>query len=374
MIQPIVFQKNINDLIKFLKQTKLFSLEKEKSISLIEAVNAIDSQWNKAKDAEEIHLPELLQFNLQTINFSEMIHDRFPEMGLLELQKASVCGTNGWVINRDGYWIPELSWYGNNFNELSFSTETYKLKKMKGSCLSICSDWSDINYSHFLLDTLGRFELYRKAGFLVADIDFIYCPIPSPFAESLLIKLGIPKRKCVIPETGIAYQFERLIIPSFPGLRRVYPQWLVEFLRNEFTEKLEQRFRRLYIPRYTTRKISNEKDLIAILEKFGFEVFEPSQHMNAPSYFSEAEIVIGAHGAALANLAFCQPGTKVLELMPSDHVFPHWYTLSAAADLEYNLIIGKSENERQLPKFGPSLYNFFIDPIIFEKALTELIN
>ena len=96
--------------------------------------------------------------------------------------------------------------------------------------------------------------------------------------------------------------------------------------------------------------------------------------MNTPSRFAEAEVVIGAHGAALANLAFCQPGTKVFELMPSDHVFPHWYTLSAAADLNYNLIIGKSEKERQLPKFGPSPYDFFIDPIIFEKALTELIN
>lgn len=360
--------------MNFLKQIKPLFFKKEKSIPLVEAVNAIDGQWHKVMDIEVIHLPELLQLNLQMINFPGMIPDRFPEMGVLELKNASVCGRNGWVMNREGYWIPELSWYGSNFNELSFSTEKHKLKKIKGSCLSICSDWSDTNYSHFLLDTLGRFELYRQAGFSIADVDFVYCPIPSLFAEILLKRLGIPISKCILPETGKAYQFERLIVPSFPGYRRVYPQWLVEFLRNEFTEKPAKKIRRLYIPRNTSRKISNEKELIPILEELGFEVFEPSIHMETPARFAEAEIVIGAHGAALANLAFCQPGTKVLELMPSDHIFPHWYSLSVAGKMEYSFIVGKSERERPFPKFGPSPYDFYIDSKIFEKALSELIS
>ena len=361
-------------MINFFKRSKLIHFNKEKTIFIKDVMNQSGYSWCKVIDSETIQLSCLKQIGFPKISFSEFIPDKFPEMGILELQKAYVFGENGWIINENGYWLPEFSWYGENFNEVKIEHETNNYKKLKGSCLSLCSDWSDSNYSHFLLDTMGRFELYRKAGFSLTDVDYVYCPIPSTFAKSLLIKLGIPISKCILPEAGKAYQFERLIVPSFPGYRRVYPKWLVEFLRNEFTEKSLKKFRRLYIPRNASRKICNEKELIPILEKSGFEIFEPSLHMNTPSRFAEAEVVIGAHGAALANLAFCQPGTKVFELMPSDHVFPHWYTLSAAADLNYNLIIGKSEKERQLPKFGPSPYDFFIDPIIFEKALTELIN
>jgi hypothetical protein len=360
-------------MINLFNQSKLIHFKKEKTTFIKDAINQPGNYWCKVFDPEIIQLPSLKQFGFPKIGFAQFIPDKFPEMGILELKKAYVFGEKGWIINENGYWLPEFSWYCENYNEVNIDHRANNFKKLKGSCLSLCSDWADTNYSHFLLDTLGRFELYRKAGFSLTDIDYVYCPIPSPFAERLLIKLGIPKNKCILPETGEAYQFERLIVPSFPGYRRVYPKWLVEFLRNEFTEKSVKRFRRLFIPRNTSRKISNEKELIQILQKFGFEVFEPSIHIDTPYCFAEAEVVIGAHGAALANLAFCQPGTKVLELIPSDHIFPHWYTLSAAADLAYSCIIGKSEKERPVPKFGPSPYDFFIDVDVFKKALSELI-
>ena len=360
-------------MINFFRRSKLIHFNKEKTIFIKDVINQSGYYWCKVFDSETIQLSNLKQFGFQEITFKDFIPDKFPEMGIFELKKAYIFGENGWIINENGYWLPEFSWYGENFNEVNIDLETNKFKKLKGTCLLLCSDWADTNYSHFLLDTLGRFELFRKAGFSISDVDYVYCPIPSPFAESLLIKLGIPISKCILPETGKAYQFESLIVPSFPGYRRVYPKWLVEFLRNEFTEKPLKKFRRLYIPRNASRKICNEKELIPILEKFGFEIFEPSLYMDTPSRFAEAEVVIGAHGAALSNLAFCQPETKVLELMPSDHVFPHWYTLSAAADLVYSCIIGKSENERLSPKYGPSPYDFFIDVDVFEKALSELI-
>ncbi|NVN94419.1 MAG: glycosyltransferase family 61 protein [Bacteroidetes bacterium] len=360
-------------MINFFKRSISIHFNKEKSIFVKDVMNQSGYYWHKVFDSESIQLSGLKQIGFPKISFEKYIPDKFPEMGILALKNAYVFGENGWIINENGYWLPEFSWYGENFNEVKIEHQTNNYKKLKGSCLSLCSDWANTNYSHFLLDTLGRFELYRKAGFSINDIDYVYCPIPSPFAERLLIKLGIPINKCILPEAGKAYQFEKLFVPSFPGYRRVYPQWLIEFLRSEFTEKSVKKFRRLYIPRNTSRKISNEKELISILEKLDFEVFEPIQHMNTPSYFSEAEIVIGAHGAALANLAFCHPGTKVLELIPSDHVFPHWYTLSAAADLIYSCIIGKSENERPIPKFGPSPYDFFIDMDKFENALSALL-
>jgi FkbM family methyltransferase len=41
--------------------------------------------------------------------------------------------------------------------------------------------------------------------------------------------------------------------------------------------------------------------------------------------FLGAEMVVGAHGAGLANIVVCRPGTKVLELMPAHGQMPEYY-------------------------------------------------
>lgn len=61
--------------------------------------------------------------------------------------------------------------------------------------------------------------------------------------------------------------------------------------------------------------------------------------------FASATIVIGPHGAGLANLVFCRPGTVVVEIgwdsakvMAMD---PMYYRLADALGLEYRLLVGK---------------------------------
>jgi hypothetical protein len=360
-------------MIHFFKQSKLIQFNKEKTTFIGDVITQPGYYWCKAFDSETIRLSCLKQFGFPKITFEKSIPDKFPEMGILELKNAFIFGENGWIINEHGYWLPEFSWYGENYNEVSTDHKTGNFKKLKGTGLLLCSDWSYKNYCHFLLDAIGRYEIFRKAGYSIDDVDYIYCPGPNSNTKHLMEKLGIPIHKCIIPESEISFKFDRLIIPSFPGVRRVYPKWLVTFLKKEFTDISSIKDRRLYIPRSKSRKISNEYELIPILKKYNFEIFDPADHVNAPSFFSEASMVVGAHGAALANLAFCQPGTKVLELMPSDHIFPYYYSLSCAADLDYHLMIGKSEVERPEPKIGKSPYNFFIDVDMFENALSEIL-
>jgi capsular polysaccharide biosynthesis protein len=53
--------------------------------------------------------------------------------------------------------------------------------------------------------------------------------------------------------------------------------------------------------------------------------------------FQSAEFVIGAHGAGLSNLLFCEPGTKVIELMPSVEFRSYFWFISQKLDLVYGL-------------------------------------
>ena len=53
--------------------------------------------------------------------------------------------------------------------------------------------------------------------------------------------------------------------------------------------------------------------------------------------FQSAEFIIGPHGAGLANLLFCEPGTKVIELMPCVEVRPFFWLISEKLALVHGM-------------------------------------
>ncbi len=52
--------------------------------------------------------------------------------------------------------------------------------------------------------------------------------------------------------------------------------------------------------------------------------------------FKNARIIVGAHGAGLANMAFCQPSTVVLELMQSTYLNACMNRIAQARGLDYH--------------------------------------
>ncbi len=52
------------------------------------------------------------------------------------------------------------------------------------------------------------------------------------------------------------------------------------------------------------------------------------------SLFRDAEIVIAPHGGGLANLVFCTPGAKVIELFPPANI-DLYYRLATQLGLNY---------------------------------------
>jgi capsular polysaccharide biosynthesis protein len=84
-------------------------------------------------------------------------------------------------------------------------------------------------------------------------------------------------------------------------------------------------------------------------------------------------VVIGASGSALADLVFCQPGTRVLELIPSDHVVSYWYTVADSGGLRYGYLVGESETHRAAGTPGPSLADFRVDEDQFRLALASTL-
>ena len=65
--------------------------------------------------------------------------------------------------------------------------------------------------------------------------------------------------------------------------------------------------------------------------------------------------MVGVHGAALTNLAFCRPGTRVLEILGQEYVNPCYRDLSAAAGLRYRAVLGRVPPGRDAGDFNLDL-------------------
>jgi hypothetical protein len=100
------------------------------------------------------------------------------------------------------------------------------------------------------------------------------------------------------------------------------------------------RARRLLIVRKgPTRTIANLSHVQDALSKQGFETvyLEGMSMADQIVLFRSAEFVIGPHGAGLANLVFCEPGTKVIEFMPSIEFRPFFWLISEKLDLVHGI-------------------------------------
>ena len=91
--------------------------------------------------------------------------------------------------------------------------------------------------------------------------------------------------------------------------------------------------------------------------------------------FHDAEFIVGAHGASLANLVFCSQGTKVLELVPSDQAYPFFMTIALHGDLGYDCLVGPSDQEhsRAPSETWNSPSDFTIRPDALVRALDRLL-
>ena len=108
-----------------------------------------------------------------------------------------------------------------------------------------------------------------------------------------------------------------------------------------------------------------------------FENVDPLKTTRLRELLGEASHVVGIHGAALTNLIFCQPGTRFLEIMPTDvSGFAsrfYFYTLCASAGMSYGAVIGPSLRPRRFKNLGQSRSDFDVDLEDLEHGLHALL-
>ncbi len=303
----------------------------------------------------------------------------WPETGVAEIAGGRVLDEHAWIVGPDDTFLGDFCYIGpSRFSKVNHIIKLHAARRLAGRTLNLCSANAVTNFFHFVIDSISRIELVQRAGYTWDDFDHILFPrFSSPTTEAIVDASGLPREKLVRIGRREQFQCETLIQPSFPGPLACTPPWVLEFYRRLFPPTAAPRRRRLYLPRRNNRFPQNESLLAARLAAAGFETLDPATTRNLHRHLAEASHVVGVHGAALANLVFCAPGTRILELMPteiSEH-YNRWfyYTLCSSGDMPYGALIGRSRRQR-LTTFSPQpKTEFTLDPHDVDAALAALL-
>ncbi len=220
------------------------------------------------------------------------------------------------------------------------------IQPIEGRVAAITGLTSDM-YFHWMFDVLPRFELLRRSGIDFESIDSFWIGAQSPFQQETLQRLGIPTSKLLDPAQLPHLQAQQLIVPSYPGSPAWMPKWVFVWLQQLILgtdQPLSKPSDRLYITRQqaSNRRMINEAEIVIGLEAIGFQVvaLETLTVVEQARLLSTASVVISAHGGGLTNLAFCQPGTKVIEIFSPDFVYPCYWVVSNLLQLDYYYVTG----------------------------------
>ncbi|MGB5969408.1 MAG: glycosyltransferase family 61 protein [Spirulinaceae cyanobacterium] len=228
-----------------------------------------------------------------------------------------------------------------------------KPQKISGT-VAYLTNVDPLNYYHWLCRTLPLLRLYKKF-FDFSQIEFFYIgefPLANFHRESL-IRAGIRENQilqkaCTAEKIVAAISSRAKYFGSAPINQENYL-----FSRSLFKEEIklgkQQTPKRIYVQRgkVKRRKVVNEKKVISLLASYGFQpvTMESKTIKEQAEIFAQAEAIIAPHGAALTNLLFIQPGTKVIELLPYGYTNNCYYVMTDYGGGQYFYLQGKSINQ-----------------------------
>ena len=204
-------------------------------------------------------------------------------------------------------------------------------------------DWAN-NYFHWMTEMLPRIAAMHHQG---PDFPVL---IPSnylnyPFIVESLSQLNIDFKPF---DVKYSLKVNTLIAIEVPHVGR-FNEGIMHFFRGKFLQgfaPVSQPFRLLYISRDNAkrRKITNEDDVFELLASKGFEKvsLENMPLKNQVKLFQEARVVIGCHGAGLANIMFMQKNQNIIELKSNNNNYWCYFSLARVFGLKYYYSLNNS--------------------------------
>lgn len=177
------------------------------------------------------------------------------------------------------------------------------------------------NYFNWTLRYASRIALFQA----MPPSCRLVAPAPvKRYVRETLDFLGVPEARIDFLEAPTTFERLTLMAPMALGRYELSPL-ITTTLRGHprVVELPRGPRRRLYIPRRNVRmrRVMNEAAVEAALVALGFEIFDNAEHSvrDQAHAFRDAEMVVGPHGAGIANIVYCDAGTPVIEVVPEGY-------------------------------------------------------
>lgn len=241
------------------------------------------------------------------------------------------------------------------------------------SAVTLANAWVN-SYFHWVTEMLPRVALLLEAKVPFSAV--VMRDKPNRWQEEGLSLMGIDVKRQVLHDRHLSVK--RLLLPSFSrrlvenGRFSVPSPSALHVMRNRLGWNAPRgEGAILWITRRKAagRHVVNEDEVLAELEGLGVQmvVLEDLRFSEQMDLFRHARMVIGPHGAGLANIVFCREGTKVVEVV-GEFVNASFLTLAASLHLVYFLYQGKP-----IRRFPKSRSDIFVNAAEFAGFIREQV-
>lgn len=293
------------------------------------------------------HLPEDSAFACGLFSFPQSISDY--EAVVLDIHNPDFTFQHHHLLDdqRRVIYEPHLT-----FGDLAVSKQFLVPCKKHNGTVAYLANTLFCQYGHWLQMQLPLLMVYWET-FGKENIDYYYIGDGQikDFAEESLLQMGIRKEQiigfpCCADRSLIAVKNSR--VDEAPPFRQGFrmDEYSFRFLQQSlFKARPAADGKRLFVMRgnVSGRKELNLPAVQKALEPLGFRfVFTQGKTMQEEAdLFGNADVIIAVHGAALHNLLFARPGTKVIEIFPYDYFEESNYIFCCHGGFDYFYLIGE---------------------------------
>lgn len=306
--------------------------------------------------------------------------DNLEKVGLLsgrfeEWTNVAIWPLSGVLRRQDGSIEIETIWVKKHLEQCGdyHSYRSCFPKRQRGCFFNLSLFWWG-NYYHWFCDVLTR--LYRVLPRLERDVRIILPPRLTVWQRRSLELIGLPFDRCVNHTGKRPWKVDRLVYASPVSMTGDHdPESLLgvrhAILQQLGCEAVRPGWRRLYLTRKATwsRSVTNEAELIPLLEKRGFEVVDCGtlSFEEQVRLFSEAQFAVGPHGAAFTNILWSPTGLKVFEIFERAAVRRCYWSMCQVLSHAHGCGVAES-----MPN-GKNEPNIYVDPRHLATALDAML-